>query len=107
MNSNNYLSLAEAAQNSPGRPSANAVWRWCRRGLRVRGGDRLRLHHVRVGGRIYTRPDWLDAFFEALADADAGYFQPNANTRCDSKPAPPGQGCTEEQRRALEEDGLR
>lgn len=69
-----YITLAEAAKLAPTRPSANAVWRWCRRGIKARNGSRVRLAHVRVGGRVFTTHDNVEAFFAELADADAEYF---------------------------------
>ncbi len=65
-----YLTLGEAAKHAPGRPNARAIWRWCRHGLRTRGGRRVHLRHIRVGGRVYTTREWLDAFLEQLADAE-------------------------------------
>lgn len=72
----NYLSLSEAANSDhvPGRPSANAIWRWCRKGVKSRAGERVRLEHIRVGGKIFTCPDWLNQFFSKLAASDADYF---------------------------------
>lgn len=71
-----YITLTEAAKIAPGRPSTNCIWRWCRRGVKARGGERVRLQHVRIGGMIYTTARWLEAFGRALADADAKYFDP-------------------------------
>lgn len=73
-----YITLTDAAKLAPGRPSTNCIWRWCRRGVRARGGHRVRLQHVRMGGRIYTRAAWIDAFGQALAAADAEYFSIDA-----------------------------
>ncbi|HPM22957.1 MAG TPA: hypothetical protein PLP66_03580 [Phycisphaerae bacterium] len=70
----NYITLTEAAKIAPGRPSTNCVWRWCRRGVKSRNGERVRLQHLRIGGMIYTTPGWLEQFGRALADADAKYF---------------------------------
>lgn len=70
-----YLTLAEAAQLTPRRPTAGTLWRWARRGVRARDGRSIRLRHVRVGGRVYTTEQWLHEFFEELAAADL------ANTR--------------------------
>ena len=70
----NHLTLGQAANRSPGRPSANAVWRWCRKGILSRSGKRIRLNHVRVGGRIFTDPESLDRFFVEVAEADAAHF---------------------------------
>lgn len=69
-----YLTLTEAAKIAPGRPTTNCIWRWCRRGVLSRGGERVRLQHVRVGGMIYTTAHWLEEFGRRLAEADAKYF---------------------------------
>ncbi|MBX3322230.1 MAG: DUF1580 domain-containing protein [Phycisphaeraceae bacterium] len=69
-----YLSLAEAAKFAPGRPTPNCVWRWCRKGVQTRGGERVRLKHARFGGKIFTTRVWLHSFAEALAERDAEYF---------------------------------
>jgi hypothetical protein len=69
-----YITLTEAAKIAPGRPSTNCVWRWCRRGVLARGGERVRLQHARVGGMIYTTAAWLEEFGRKLAEADAKYF---------------------------------
>jgi hypothetical protein len=71
---NDYITLTEAAKIAPGRPSANCIWRWCRRGVLARGGERIRLQHARVGGMIYTTAAWLEEFGRRLAEADAKYF---------------------------------
>jgi hypothetical protein len=69
-----YLTLTQAAQSLPGRPHVSALWRWCRRGVKARSGERVRLQHVRVGGKLYTTHAWIDAFGEQLASADAAFF---------------------------------
>jgi hypothetical protein len=79
-----YLTLSEAPRHIPGRPSASAVWRWCRDGVKARNGERVRLQHVRAGARIFTTRAWLDEFMDKLAAADAEYFA-----------APPGPGPSE------------
>ncbi len=68
------IELADAAKAAPGAPHVSAIWRWCRKGIKVRSGDRLRLDHVRVGGRIFTSRPALARFFKALAEADAAHF---------------------------------
>ncbi len=80
-----YLTLAQAAALAPGRPSANCLWRWCRRGVLARTGARVRLRHVRHGGRVYTRAAWLEAFGRDLADADRQYFEPDPPNSSNSK----------------------
>ena len=73
-NNDRPLELAEAAQRCPGQPHYSALWRWCRKGIKVRGGDSVRLGHFRIGGRIYTTRADLSRFLEAVAEADAAYF---------------------------------
>jgi len=69
-----HISLTEAAKIAPGRPSTNCIWRWCRRGVLSRGGERVRLQHLRIGGKIFTTARWLEEFGRQLAEADARYF---------------------------------
>ena len=69
-----YISLSEAARLAPGKPHVSSLWRWCRRGVKARGGDRVHLEHVRAGGRVYTTAESLTRFFEAVAAADAEHF---------------------------------
>jgi len=74
MNSEQKLTCNEAARLAPGKPHPSAVWRWCRKGVRTRSGGRIRLEHIRVGGRLFTSREALDRFFVAVAAADVGYF---------------------------------
>jgi hypothetical protein len=74
LDSHELLTLVEAAKVSPGRPSMFCIWRWCRKGGLSRDGERLRLQHVRVGGRIFTSKRWLDEFGKQIAEADVRYF---------------------------------
>jgi len=69
-----HLRLGEAAKIAPGRPSTNCLWRWCRKGVLARSGERIRLQHIRIGGKIFTTPAWLEQFGKALAEADAAHF---------------------------------
>jgi hypothetical protein len=68
------LTLTEAAKIAPGRPSTNALWRWCRKGVIARSGERIRLEHSRIGARIFTTQAWVAKFGRRLAEADAVYF---------------------------------
>ena len=83
------LPLSQAAKIAPGRPSSNCLWRWCRRGVLSRGGERVYLRHSRIGGKVYTSKQWLDDFGQALADADAAYFRQNEDDVV-AQPAPSG-----------------
>lgn len=101
-NDNEHLTLPQAAKIAPGRPSANCVWRWCREGVKSRSGERVRLKHIRVGGRIYTTREWIETFGVELADADAQHFE-----RSD-EPAPPTcRSRRNRQRAAKQSDALR
>ena len=71
------LTLIEASERTPGRPSANSLWRWCRKGVLTRKGDRIRLQHVRVGGKLFTSAKWMEEFGLRVAAADAEYFDAN------------------------------
>lgn len=71
------ITLTDVAKQAPGRPSTNCIWRWCRKGLKSRNGERIRLQHVRLGGLIYTTRAWLDEFGRKLAAADENYFKLN------------------------------
>jgi hypothetical protein len=68
------LSLTEAAKLAPGRPSTNCIWRWCRRGVMARSQERVKLEHMRIGGKLFTTPRWMNEFGRRLAAADAHYF---------------------------------
>jgi len=70
-----YITLSEAAQRTPGRPSAGTIWRWARRGILTRAGHTVRLQHVRVGGRVYTTDMWLQDFFREVAAQDLARWQ--------------------------------
>ena len=70
-----YISLVQAAKICPNRPSANAVWRWARKGVKSRSGGRIYLRHYRVGGTLHTTENDLHAFFAEIAQADRSYFE--------------------------------
>lgn len=69
------IDLTQAAKRCPGRPSCSALWRWCRRGIRARSGERVCLEHVRVGGRLYTSHAACERFFVSVTAADAEHFR--------------------------------
>lgn len=72
------LTLADATKRVPGRNGKrldpSTIWRWCRIGIKSRSGDRIRLEHVRVGGRVFTTDDALSEFFARVAEADLAHF---------------------------------
>lgn len=69
-----HLTMAQAARISPGHPSPNCIWRWCRKGVKSRSGERVHLQHVRLGGIIYTTAEWVEEFGRRLAEKDASHF---------------------------------
>lgn len=71
---NTLLTISEAANECPRRTSATSIWRWARKGLKARTGERVHLRHVRVGGMVMIPRDALGEFFQSLADADAEHF---------------------------------
>lgn len=74
MDATEYLTLAEASKLVPGRPHPSCLWRWCRKGVQTRGGERIRLQHHRLGSRIFVTLEWLRLFGEELAKADSHFF---------------------------------
>ena len=94
-----HLTLTEAAKIAPGRPSTNCLWRWCRRGVLSRTGERVHLQHVRIGGKLFTTARWLEEFGDRLAEADASYFRLAED---DAFP-PPGRSRRKVQREQFEQ----
>ena len=72
---NALVSLSTAAKHCPGRPNASTLWRWARKGIKARSGVRIRLEHMRVGGKIFVTIESLSRFFENVAAADIEYFE--------------------------------
>ncbi len=70
-----YLTLGQASKLAPGNPSTNCIWRWCRRGVLARSRQRIRLRHIRAGGKVMTTAAWIAEFCSTLAKADAAYFE--------------------------------
>ena len=85
-----YLTLTQAAKIAPGRPSSNGIWRWCRQGVRTRGGTIVRLEHIRAGGKLLTTATWIAEFAHRLAEADNAAFDLRAMNA--PPPPPPRRG---------------
>ena len=64
MNTDNYLSLAEAARTVPGKPSPATLWRWI-----TRGCNGVKLAAVRFGDRYFVTPEALEDFGREAASA--------------------------------------
>lgn len=80
-----WLTLSQATHIPPGRPSTNCLWRWCRRGVKSRSGERVRLQHVRAGGKVFTTADWVKTFLAQLAAADTSHFIDKAKAAAEMK----------------------
>lgn len=52
------------------RTHLSTVWRWMRNGVVAADGTRVRLEYQRVGRRMLTTPEAIEAFFRALTEAD-------------------------------------
>lgn len=74
------ISLTKAAKLTPGNPHAATIWRWCRKGIRARNGERIHLEHLRFGGKMFTTPESLERFARRLVDADSQYFEFDGQT---------------------------
>ena len=84
------LTLSEASRLVPGRPNHSSLWRWCRKGVLARNGQRVHLEHRRFGGRIFTSAQALDRFSKQLADADLEHFEdPNPSVPTDERARDP------------------
>lgn len=64
------LTMAQAARLFEDPPHPTAVWRWCRKGVRGRNGQIVRLEHVRIGRKIFTTAEAITDFGRKLAEAD-------------------------------------
>ena len=67
---NELIDMKAAAKLVPTKPSPAAVWRWCRKGIVARNGERIYLEHRRYGRRLFTTKAALEAFAKATAEAD-------------------------------------
>lgn len=70
----NAVPLAAASRLVPSRPNTATVWRWCTKGVRTRSGARVRLSYLKVGRRVFVRPEALEDFFAAAAREDVAGF---------------------------------
>lgn len=98
-----YLTFSEAAKEVPQRKvTPSTIWRWARKGVKVRGGSHIHLQHIRVGGRPLTTRAWLMAFFAELAEQDRNYYSVQHSNRMKQDVTPISH---REAERALEEAG--
>jgi len=84
-----YLTLSEAATRCPRRVHMSTMWRWARRGVRARNGQRVHLEHVRIGGRVMVEETALGEFFRALAQADIAGFDAESDAPTPKLPKSP------------------
>lgn len=60
-----YIPLAEAAKLFPARLHIATVYRWAQKGFRG-----IKLRSIRVGHRVYTTPEDVEAFLQAINQSD-------------------------------------
>ena len=77
-----YLTLKEASEVLPGKPHHCTVYRWCHRGVPIRGArQRAKIRHIYVGRRMFTSQEWIEEFLAALStdrpDADIRRRRPS------------------------------
>jgi len=77
----NLITLSKAANMCPIKTTRQSVWRWCRKGLVSKSGERVYLEHYRLGREILTTEENLIQFMENTADADKPYFEPKHGRR--------------------------
>lgn len=77
-NPDTRISLREAITRIPGRPHFSTVWRWARRGVLTRSGDRVRLRTWKVGSQLYTTPTEIERFITAITEADDAEYAAQA-----------------------------
>ncbi len=71
INSEQILTVAEAARLLPGRPSTRTVWRWLDRGVR-----HVKLESVLVGGRRFVSKESINRFLESINQPDVQRTSP-------------------------------
>lgn len=69
------ITLKQAILAVPGTGHPSAAWRWIRRGVLGRNGERIFLEGVRAGGKLLTSAEAVQRFFAAVAAADAEHFR--------------------------------
>ena len=79
-----YITLDEAAEMIPAKPSHTTVWRWCSKGIYVRGADQIvRMRFVRIGRKFFTKADWVEEFIHRLTAATMGVQKQHLSFRPD------------------------
>ncbi len=79
LNDEKLLSLRDATKAVPRSVHPSALWRWLRRGIQARNGQRIYLEGVRAGGGLFTSVEAIRRFFAAVAAADAEHFAARQN----------------------------
>lgn len=58
--------------------SYHGLWRAGRQGTAARNGQRVYLKLDRIGGRLYTKLNWIREYVDELRRADEEHFRPTA-----------------------------
>ena len=85
MQTDKKISIAEAARLIPNGPTVNTIWRWCRRGLKLSSGGRIRLTHSQIGGHLFTTATDVQCFLRQVAEAGLEPFDPIVNRSAANK----------------------
>ena len=65
-----YMTLREASERLPVKPSYCTVWRWANKGFYVPAlGKVVRMRYVHIGRRLFTTEEWLEEFIDELSAA--------------------------------------
>ena len=55
----------------------------------ARNGNRVRLQHIRCGGKILTTREWVEEFCRELAERDVAYFDAKIVVAAETSPRDP------------------
>ena len=67
LQSTDLVLLSRLARNLPSKPSPATIWRW-----HARGVNGVKLKVIRIGGRLFTKQTYWDAFVAAQNPPLAG-----------------------------------
>lgn len=85
-----YLTMKQAAHVLGRKMHPASVTRWARKGVKARSGALVRLQHLRIGGLLYTKREWLEEFGRTLAEADLAAADVRHPSRLAVPPPVPG-----------------
>ena len=66
MKPKDLIPIRQCVSLFPVPPRLQSVYKWCRDGIKTRDGQRVHLHTVRSGGRIFLTEKDVKAFVERI-----------------------------------------